>query len=155
MIQTFNEFMDGGKSHRHTAGIAILFDGKILLVHPKNGSWVRPIMGIPKGKIEDGENPMAAAIRETREETGISIEPAQLELAPQTVEVHDKSGNYRNTIYYYVCRISNLAQIGLDSLSVPKSQLQTEEVDWAGFVTVQEAYGKIVQAQRIILDRIS
>lgn len=155
MIQTFNEFMETNKSGRDTAGIAIVFDGKILLVHPKNGSWVKPIMGIPKGKIEDGENLMAAAIRETKEETGIVIEPAQLELAPQTVDVHDKNGNYRNTIYYYICRISNLAQIGLDSLSVPKSQLQTEEVDWAGFISIKEAYGKIASAQRIILDRVS
>ena len=33
--------------------------------------------------------------------------------------------------------------------------LQKEEVDWAGFINIKEAYGKVSRAQLIILDRLS
>jgi 8-oxo-dGTP pyrophosphatase MutT (NUDIX family) len=154
-IKNFSEYMTESKGHRDTAGIAIKYDGKILLVHPANGSWVRPIMGIPKGKIESGEDVLEAAIRETVEETGIKIRPDQLEPAVKTVEVWDVNGKYRNSIHYFECKISELSEIGLDSLAVPKNQLQPSEVDWAGFVNVKEAYSKISRAQLLILDRLS
>lgn len=147
--------MAEGKVHRDTAGIAIAYNGKILLVHPAKGSWVRPIMGIPKGKIEPDEDVLEAAIRETFEETGIKIAVDQLDSAPKTVEVWDANGQYRNSIHYFECKISDLSEIGLDSLSVPKDQLQKSEVDWAGFIDVKEAYSKVARAQLLILDRLS
>jgi predicted NUDIX family NTP pyrophosphohydrolase len=156
MIKQFSEFVKESKDRgRDTAGIAIIYQTKILLVHPANGSWVKPIMGIPKGRIEEGEDVKLAAIRETFEETGIQINPDQLEPSPSTVEVFDKNGQYKNSIHYYVCRILDLSEIGLDTLSVPKAQLQKEEVDWAGFVDIKSAYGKVASAQRLILDRLS
>jgi 8-oxo-dGTP diphosphatase len=53
-------------------GLAILRDGKILLYKrvksPEAGFW-----SIPGGKVDHMETAAAAAIRETREETGLSI----------------------------------------------------------------------------------
>jgi 8-oxo-dGTP pyrophosphatase MutT (NUDIX family) len=137
-----------------TAGIAIVYDGKILLVHPANGSWVKPLMGIPKGKIEPGEEPMDAAIRETFEETGILIRPDKLSPAVQSVEIW-KGDKYRNSLHYLECKINDLSEIGLDSLKVPKSQLQSAEIDWAGFIKISEAYSKVINTQLLILDRLS
>jgi 8-oxo-dGTP pyrophosphatase MutT (NUDIX family) len=155
MIKTFSNFLNEKKKHSDGAGIAIVYDSKILLVHPANGSWVKPIMGIPKGGIEEGEDLMEAALRELHEETGITLSPDKIEPTVQTVEVFNKDGQYRSSLHYFVCRINDLSEIGLDSLSVPKSQLQKEEVDWAGFVNIKEAYGKVSRAQLIILDRLS
>ncbi len=146
--------MNESKSH-DAAGIAIVYDGKILLVHPANGSWVKPIMGIPKGGIEPGEDILEAALRELNEETGISLSADKLDLDIQTVHVFDKNGNPKHALHYFVCKIKDLSEIGLDSLAVPKTQLQKEEVDWAGFVNIKEAYGKVSKAQLIILDRLS
>ena len=154
MIKPFFEFMSNQKK-RDTAGVAICYGESVLLVHPTNGSWAKPIMGIPKGRIEDGEEVMNAAIREVAEETGINLRPDQLDPAIQTVEVYDKDGNYRNTIHYFICRINDPSEIGLSSTSVPKSQLQHDEIDWAGFVKVKEAYHKVTRAQLLILDRLS
>lgn len=154
-IKNFSEFMNEAKQQRDTAGIAIVYEDKILLVHPTNGSWVKPIMGIPKGKIENGEDSLDAAIRETFEETGIKVDGSKFPNSPNTVEVYDKSGNFRNIIYYYEYHIKSLSEIGLETISVPKGQLQAIEIDWAGFVDIKEAYSKVASAQRIILDRLS
>lgn len=155
MISTFSEFITEKKKSWNGAGIALVYDGKILLVHPANGSWVKPIMGIPKGGIEEGEDLMEAALRELREETGIELSPKMLEPQVEKVDVFNKNGEYKHSLYYFVCKISDLSEIGLNSLSVPKSQLQKEEVDWAGFINIKEAYGKVSRAQLIILDRLS
>jgi 8-oxo-dGTP diphosphatase len=57
---------------------AVLFDGnRILLVRRKNppfkGSWA-----LPGGKIKNNENAEQCMIRETREETGLSVVPLKL-----------------------------------------------------------------------------
>jgi predicted NUDIX family NTP pyrophosphohydrolase len=47
---------------------------EVLLVHPGGPFWVRKDEGawsIPKGLLDDGEEPLAAAIREFAEETGL------------------------------------------------------------------------------------
>lgn len=153
-IKPFSSFISEKKTYSDTAGIAIVFEDKLLLVHPANGSWVRPLLGIPKGQIEAGEDLMEAAIRETFEETGILIKPEQLNPSVETVEIWN-NGVYRNSLHYFVCRIKSLDEIGLTELSVPKHQLQKEEIDWAGFIKVKEAYPKVSRYQLIILDRLS
>ena len=158
MIKRFEEFGDAINEPREAAGIAIVLrqepEPMILLIHPTNSSWVRPQMGIPKGGVEKGESILDAAIRETFEETGIRIEQSQLIPSPETAEVW-KGDKYMYSIHYFVCNINEPTEIGLDSLRVPKSQLQAKEVDWAGFVPVKEAYSKVLRSQHIILDRIS
>ncbi len=54
------------------------FDGKILLLHrqdrkPQGNTW-----GVPAGKIDEGESPINALLRELKEETGIVITESQL-----------------------------------------------------------------------------
>lgn len=154
-IKQFSEFLNEANTPRDAAGVAVLYGSKILLVHPANGSWVRPIMGIPKGGIEPGEDLLEAALRELKEETGITVSPAQLDPTVQTVEVFNKQGKYQHSIHYFICQIQDLSEIGLESISVPKDQLQKEEVDWAGFIDIKDAYHKVARAQLIILDRLS
>lgn len=155
IIKEFSQFIQESNAGRDTAGVAVLYNGKILLVHPANGSWVRPIMGIPKGGIEAGEDILEAALRELKEETGIVLAADQLDPHPGKVDVFNKSGKYQNSIHYFICQVEDLSEIGLDSLSVPKSQLQKEEIDWAGFIDIKDAYHKVSRSQLIILDRLS
>jgi predicted NUDIX family NTP pyrophosphohydrolase len=157
MIQKFNEFNEAKKAWSDTAGIAIVLDTgsekMILLVHPTGSSWKDSRMGIPKGKIEDGENILEAALRETFEETGIKLATDMLDPTIETAEVW-KGTKFMYSIHYLVCRISDPSEIGLSGIRVPKDQLQKEEVDWAGFLSLDEAYGKVANSQRIILDRL-
>ena len=160
MINTFEKFSNiSPKQKRDSAGIVIIYHSKnskpkILLVHATNGSWAKPVMGIPKGKIEDGELPEAAAFRETYEEIGIRIMPDQVERNTEIIQVYSGK-TVVNNIHYLICNINNLSEIGLTGLTVPKSQLQSGEIDWAGFIDIDLAYSKIAAAQRIILDRFS
>ncbi len=54
-------------------------DGKYLLGKRKGG-WMEGYYGIPSGHLEDGETPTEAAIRETKEEIGVDIDPKDLEM---------------------------------------------------------------------------
>lgn len=54
------------------AGCLVMEDGKVLLVqesHPQ----ARGLWSIPLGKVEPHETPEAAAVRETREESGLEV----------------------------------------------------------------------------------
>ena len=75
---------------RESAGI-LLFrrrDGRIevFLVHPGGPFWRNKDKGawsIPKGEVQPGEDPLEAAKREVREETGLELDGEFLELAPR------------------------------------------------------------------------
>ena len=49
----------------------ILRDGQVLLIRKKRGIGAGKING-PGGKVDPGETPLAAAIRETQEEVGVT-----------------------------------------------------------------------------------
>ena len=158
-VHTFSSFVNEDVQKRSdSAGIAIVLrapgqNPKIMLVHPANGSWQKAIMGIPKGKMEDGEEPTDTAFRETFEELGIRIAPDQVGKEIHTAEVWSGT-KFMNNLFYLVCEIEDPSEIGLPSLVVPKAQLQQQEVDWAGFIDIMEAYGKVPATQRIILDHL-
>lgn len=64
---------------------------EVLLVHPGGPFFARKDAGawsIPKGQLDDGEQPMEAALREFEEETGLKPTGPFLELTP----IQQKSG---------------------------------------------------------------
>ncbi len=59
------------------SGIFILNKEKeILICHPTNHPW--DVWSIPKGKVEEGEDHIEAAVRETFEETNVDLKNATL-----------------------------------------------------------------------------
>jgi 8-oxo-dGTP pyrophosphatase MutT (NUDIX family) len=158
-ILKFNDFInerwgeDTLPEHRIAAGVAVIYNNKILLVHPTNSSWKKSTCGIPKGKLELGEDPLTGALRELAEETGIIISPTQLDPEPNRVDFYNKKNEIDGHLIYFVCEVSDLSEVGLESERLPKSQLQLEEVDWGKFVPVFEAYPIMTRSQLIILDR--
>ena len=96
----------GGCDHcfvRDSARSIIIRDGKIAMVHSLKYDYYK----FPGGGIENGENPVEAMIRETREEAG-------LEVIPDTVReygmVHriqksdsDDTECFVQDNYYYLC----------------------------------------------------
>ena len=62
------------RPHAYGAAVAIWQGDALLLVRTS----YRPELDLPGGGIGRGEAPVAAAVRELREETGIEAEPAEL-----------------------------------------------------------------------------
>jgi len=132
-----------------TAGIAFVYNNSILLVHSTGGNW--KTLGIPKGHIEEGESVQAAAIRETFEETGIKVDPTKLVKNAFFLDYPNK----KKRVYYYILRINDLSEIGLSQPVVPREQLDLSEIDWAKFVSFEEARRVMYKPQQAILARIA
>ena len=127
----------------YSAGIVIIHENKILLAHPtgqNDSMW-----GIPKGKIEDGESYLQAAIRETEEEIGVQVNPMLL-FRKNFYTILYRNRNTKvvyKELYYYVLKIDSLEEIGLTSERIEDDNLEKREIDEAYFMTYEEAKKKI------------
>lgn len=129
----------------------------ILLVHPGGPFWKKKDLGswsIPKGEVEEGEEMMKAAFRETEEETGFNFEENQpLPLNP----VKQKSGKI---IYAFALKAdvnignikSNLFEMEWPPRSGKKQSFP--EVDRADWFPIEEAKKKIVPGQIPIIEKL-
>lgn len=121
-----------------SAGIIIKWQDKILLCHPTGRSWYNTYTP-PKGGVNPGESIKDAAIRETFEEVGIKVTSDKLQDEPHLIEYQSEKNKTFKRVWLYVVNIESLSEIGLSDKLVPKKQLQIEELDWAGFLTPEEA----------------
>jgi 8-oxo-dGTP diphosphatase len=64
----------------------LVVDGQVLLIHKRRGHGAGRING-PGGKLDAGESPLACAVRETREETGVSVQDPGLAAVMRFVEL--------------------------------------------------------------------
>lgn len=79
---------------RRVATVAMFHGDRILMGERNdNGRWT-----CPGGHLNDGEEPLAGACREFKEETGIDLDPAQLQPAGEPKEVVNEKGE-KLTIY--------------------------------------------------------
>jgi len=145
---------------RDSAGLVIFRRAPALaffLVHPGGPYWTRKDDGawsIPKGEIEDGEDKLEAAKRETQEETGFSPSGRFLRLPP----VRQPSGK--------VIHSWAIEAAGLDPAAIKSGTFEMEwpphsgrltsfpEVDRAAWFDWPEAQVKILVGQKPILERL-
>jgi ADP-ribose pyrophosphatase YjhB (NUDIX family) len=134
-----------------SAGLLIILNNeKILLGHPTNSSWDSRL-SFSKGHLESGENSVEAAMRETKEEFGIDIPFNFIDRFENKINYTDKKGKIYKVVYYFLVKIDFKDWISImgenlnkeNNLIIPKSMLQLDEIDWAGFLTKKEAIGKI------------
>jgi len=138
---------------KQSAGLAIIYKGMILLGHTTGRGWYGSY-GIPKGGIELGEDRISAAIRETYEEVGIKVPRKLVNTNEHTFLVTSRNQKFNKTVYYYLVEISDLKQIGLGGLIIPKSQLQVDEIDWAGFLDYKEAMKRVMKSQISLINNL-
>jgi hypothetical protein len=58
-------------------------------------------------------------------------------------------------VYYYIVKINDLSQIGLKDIKISKSNLQVEEIDWAGFLTYNDAIKRIMKSQLSLINNLA
>ena len=128
------------KEVKISAGIAILFKNKILLCHPTSLPWVNSFSP-PKGGVDEGETLLQAALRETREEVGINLLPSQISNIDSPIEFLyiTKKGELFKKAYMYIVKIDSLSEINATSEVLDTDRLQASEVDYAKFLTKEEA----------------
>jgi len=146
---------------RRSAGILLYRerDGgiEVLLVHPGGPFWAKKDLGawsIPKGEYEEGDDPLASALREFEEETGTRLEPTGVVELGGVVQRGGK-------------QVTAWALAGdLDPSSVhsntftmewpPRSGRQAEfpEVDRAEWFGLDEAREKLNAVQAELVDRL-
>jgi predicted NUDIX family NTP pyrophosphohydrolase len=130
---------------------------EVFLVHPGGPFWVRKDLGawtIPKGEIEPGEEPLAAARREFSEETGSAVNGPFQPLG----SVRMRSGK---VVFAWAAEGDiDAAAIHSNVFSMewpPRSgrQQQFPEADRAAWFPLPEARRRILSAQAPLLDGLA
>lgn len=131
---------------------------EVFLAHPGGPFFARKDAGhwtIPKGELGPGEEPLSAAIREFREETGLEPSGPFISLGA----IRQKGGK---EVLAWAFRLE-----GEDEPVIQSNPFEIEwpprsgrkrafpEIDQAQFFSLEEARLKIKETQRPFLDRLS
>lgn len=132
---------------------------RVLLVHPGGPFWAKKDDGawsIPKGLVDENEDELSAARRETEEELGIKVDGP-----------FSRLGDYRQPGGKIVVAWSVEARIDINVAAIrsntftmewpPRSGSMKEfpEVDRAGWFALPEAEVKILRGQRPMLSDLA
>ena len=128
----------------------------VLLVHPGGPYWENKDFGswsVPKGEHAEGEDPLAAAVREFQEETGHEVRGRFLALGEvaqanrKIVSAWAVEGDFDpKTLNANLCEIEWPPKSGKKKL-IP-------EADRAEWFSLPEARRRILPAQRPFLDKL-
>ncbi|MGE5458476.1 MAG: NUDIX domain-containing protein [Methanococcaceae archaeon] len=129
---------------------------ELFLVHPGGPFYARKdegVWSIPKGEFKDDEDPLDAARREFREETGVDAPEKCIPLTP----VSQKSGK---KVYCFACEgdidagklISNVFEMEWPPRSEKKQSFP--EIDKGEWFDMATAKTKIIEAQRPLIDEL-
>jgi 8-oxo-dGTP pyrophosphatase MutT (NUDIX family) len=66
--------MSPKRRERSAGGVVVRGSELIAIVPCRRAADGSPVLGLPKGHIDPGETPLQAALREVREETGVTAE---------------------------------------------------------------------------------
>lgn len=130
---------------------------EVLLIHPGGPFWAKKDLGawsLPKGQIEDDEEPLDAAKREFAEETGFTADGEFLPLKP----IRQSGGKIVHA--WAVEGDCDATQVQSNLFSMewpPKSGTLCEfpEVDRAAWFSIPEARKRILPAQKDFLEQLS
>ena len=129
---------------------------EVFLVHPGGPFWMKKDAGawsIPKGEFEQDEDPLAAARREFREETGLDVEGEFVALDP----VRQAGGKVvRAWAVQGDCDPASIRSNLFTMEWPPRSGKRQEfpEVDRAGWFGLEAAKEKILNSQLALLEQL-
>lgn len=153
--------------YRRVAGEAAGLE--VLLVHPGGPYWAKKEAGawsLPKGNVEPGEDPLQAACREFREETGYDIDDVAVWSRPATGVAAERrfvplgGVKYRNHKIVRAwavegdCDADAISSITFEMEWPPRSGRLREfpEADRAAWFDLPSAREAILAAQRRFID---
>lgn len=90
--------------YEKSCGTIVINDNKVLVIQQKQGFW-----GFPKGHMEQGENEIETAIRETKEETNLDVIIEDKTRFCLTYFIEDK--NIHKEVVYFVAKVDGKVDI--------------------------------------------
>jgi predicted NUDIX family NTP pyrophosphohydrolase len=149
---------------KRSAGVLLFRDGaggetEFLLVHPGGPFWTKRDAGawsIPKGQIEEGEDPRDCALREVEEELG-ALPPLDQEELVALGSIRQRAGK---VVEAWAGESDfDTAELASNKFAMewpPRSGQEREfpEVDRAEWFDLDEARRRILPAQAEFLDRL-
>ncbi len=125
-----------------SAGICFYIpkEKRILLAHPTGRDYLGRY-GFPKGHKEEGEDLRDTAIRELKEELGLSFDKERLDNSNKiVVPVRNKRTKevWKHT-HIFVVKIEDISELGLTTYTIPNELLGKKEIDHAGFFVHTDA----------------
>lgn len=128
-----------------------------LLVHPGGPFWARKDLGswsIPKGEFDDGSEPLAAALRELAEETGLEADGSD---AIELGSVKQKNGKVVHA-WALECEFDiSMLKSNTFEMEWPRGSgvmREYPEVDRAEWFRIQDAKAKALPAQVPLIERL-
>jgi predicted NUDIX family NTP pyrophosphohydrolase len=129
---------------------------EVFLVHPGGPFWAKKDLGawsLPKGEVDEGEDPQAAALRELTEETGFVVEGELQALRPQ------RQPGGKTVLAWAVEGDCDPAQLRSGTFSMewpPRSGKRQEfpEVDRGAWFPLDEARRRILKGQVGFLEEV-
>lgn len=106
----------------------------MLLVHHIAGHW-----GFPKGHLEKGESPRQAAVRELKEETGITEVALQNDPIVQKYHFEKDGLQVDKVVSYFVGTVANKDII-----------IQTEELQGFAWLTYEQALERLTFSKEVL-----
>lgn len=147
---------------KRSAGLLIYRQGErgleVFLVHPGGPFWAKKDRGawsIPKGEYDEDEEPLAAAQREFREETGFELQRGEFlslgvvrQAGGKIVSVWAHEGDFdARTLTSNRCSIEWPPRSG--------RMLEIPEVDRGAWFTLEEARDRIWASQQPVLSSLA
>jgi 8-oxo-dGTP pyrophosphatase MutT (NUDIX family) len=130
------------------AGCVVTRDGsdgvEVLLVHARGATFRRPLFGIAKGLVEEGENLEEAAKREVMEEAGLEVE-----IRASLGRITQKSGK---VVHAFWATITEGSRARIDDKG--RCATPDKENDVCRFYPLDRAPDLMIPAQVELLDRL-
>lgn len=81
-------------------GIILVHDNSVFLIERKNTNWAQGYWNFPGGLVDPHETIIQAAIRETQEEVGVTVNPEDFELV-HVIHIKKSETNTKDIIGIY------------------------------------------------------
>jgi predicted NUDIX family NTP pyrophosphohydrolase len=144
---------EGFKRKTHNlAGVAVVVDDRILLVHPKKFKKKDNKWSIPKGHIEHF-NPLVSALKELKEESGLVLKTKYDDF----IEIEYKKSGFKKKLQVYIYRLdkSKIKKYLGDGWQIKRKIYDKKEIAKSKFIKIEKAYQKVEPFMLTLLDYIS
>lgn len=128
--------------YEKSCGTIVINDNKVLVIQQKQGFW-----GFPKGHVEQGENEIETAIRETKEETNLDVIIEDKTRFCLTYVIEDK--NIHKEVVYFVTKVDGKVDI----------KPQIEEVNSIAWIEISKVediltFDNLKELWKVVLNKI-